>query len=203
MAVAAVVIGGALWTPDAGVLRAAASLPVLNLRLTAVDRLPSTSKATLIAEAESIWQHEGIRLRWLHGSEARAGDTLRVLVTPRTVGAAPDGEPWPVAELLRFEGSAAIAVASISGAERVVSQSGRVALLDYRELRDYRLGLVLGRAVAHEIGHYLLQSNAHADRGLMRATIDAYEFANPRSDSFRLADDTRALLAARPAAAQP
>ena len=51
---------------------------------------------------------------------------------------------------------------------------------------DRRLGVVLGRAVAHEIGHYLLQTNTHAKRGLMRAKIDAREFADLRSGSFRL-----------------
>ena len=30
-------------------------------------------------------------------------------------------------------------------------------------------GLLLGRAIAHEIGHLLLDTNRHADRGLMRA----------------------------------
>ena len=32
---------------------------------------------------------------------------------------------------------------------------------------DFRL--LLGRAIAHELGHLLLNSNGHADRGLMRA----------------------------------
>ena len=40
-------------------------------------------------------------------------------------------------------------------------------------MQEQRLGLVLGRAVSHEIGHYLLQTNTHATRGLMRARIAA------------------------------
>jgi hypothetical protein len=47
--------------------------------------------------------------------------------------------------------------------------------------------VVLGRAVTGEIGHYLLQSNSHSPYGLMRATIDAREFADLRTGAFRLA----------------
>ena len=57
------------------------------------------------------------------------------------------------------------------------------------------LGVVLGRAVAHEIGHYLLQTNTHASEGLMRASIDAREFADLRSRAFRLDEAAQAHLA--------
>jgi hypothetical protein len=191
---AAILMGGAGWTPDAGVLRAAAESLTLNLRLTAADNLPPSSKRVLIAEAQAIWRQEGIRLQWLAGAEARAGETLRVLVMPNTVGAPPDGEPWPVGELLRFEDSRAIAIASIGGALRVVDESQRFQLLELPMLRDYRLGLVLGRAVAHEIGHFLLQSNTHSASGLMRARIGAQEFADPSRNSFQLDPATQLQL---------
>lgn len=84
----------------------------------------------LISEAQAIWRQEGIRLQWLAGAEAGAGETLRVL----------------------------------------------------------------GRAVAHEIGHFLLQSNTHAANGLMRARIDAQEFADPSRISFRLDQETQRQL---------
>jgi hypothetical protein len=193
LTIAAFVMGGIDRAPDSGPLRAAPSIE-LNLRLTAADNLPPASKRVLISEAAAIWKQEGIRLQWLSGAEAREGATLRVLVMPRTVGASPDGEPWPVGELLRFEDSRAIAIASISGALRVVDESERFRLLDLPALREYRLGLVLGRAVAHEIGHFLLQTNAHAESGLMRANIGAQEFADPRGGSFQLDDATQRQL---------
>lgn len=195
LAVAAFIMGGIDRAPGSGSLRAARAPVDLNLRLTAVDNLPPASKRVLVSEAASIWEDEGIRLRWLSGAEAREGATLRVLVMPRTVGAPADGEPWPVGELLRFEDSRAIAIASLSGALRVVDESERFRLLGLPALREYRLGLVLGRAVAHEIGHFLLQSNTHADTGLMRASIGAQEFADPRGGSFQLDAQGQANLA--------
>jgi hypothetical protein len=58
---------------------------------------------------------------------------------------------------------------------------------------------VMGRAVAHEIGHYLLASRDHTKSGLMRVALDADDLVRPGGvHSFRLEDDdVRALRAAR------
>lgn len=172
--------------------------PVLNLRLTVSSELSGVSRMALITEAESIWRDGHVRLRWLEGSESPAsGPSLRVLVTPRAVTSVADGHRWPVGELLRFDASTAIAVASITGAERIVEQSQPFRFVDLPTARQYRLGVVLGRAVAHEIGHYLLDTNTHAPYGLMRASIDAREFADLRTGTFRLDRQAVTHLAAR------
>jgi hypothetical protein len=111
---------------------------------------------------------------------------LRVLVVSR-----PDAETrvhrhWPVGELVAEAAPRAVAFAWISGAERVVDEAARSGPLETRTPRDYRLGLVLGRAVAHEIGHFLLATGTHSERGLMRATVDAREFAGLGGEQFRL-----------------
>ena len=128
-----------------------------------------------------------MRLKWLREStEADEGATLRVLVVARPVPKAAEYAPWTVAELLRLEGSRATAIASTIGARRIVDESRWDLLMEPIALLDQRLGVVLGRAVSHEIGHYLLQTNTHARHGLMRARIDAHEFADLRSGSFGL-----------------
>jgi hypothetical protein len=176
-----------------------AQAPVtLNLRLTVSNELPGISRKALITETESIWRDGHVKLRWLAGSaSAESGPSLRVLVTPNAVASANEGDRWTVGELLRFEGSAAIAVASITGAQRIVDKSQAFRFVDLPAVRQYRLGVVLGRAVAHEIGHYLLDTNTHAPYGLMRASIDAREFADLRAGSFRLDRQAQAHLAAR------
>ena len=49
---------------------------------------------------------------------------------------------------------------------------------------ERRLGIVLGRALAHEIGHFLLGTHTHASRGLMRPHFDAIEFTDLRDGIF-------------------
>jgi hypothetical protein len=64
---------------------------------------------------------------------------------------------------------------------------------------ERRLGVVLGRALAHEVGHYLLGTHTHARHGLMRPHFSAFEFTDLRDGTFALDDDTAAWLRQREA----
>lgn len=55
-----------------------------------------------------------------------------------------------------------------------------------RGLRDRIVGRAIGRVIAHEIGHVLLRSKAHAGRGLMRAVQRADELVHPERNRYRL-----------------
>jgi hypothetical protein len=171
----------------------------LKIRLTTSNELPGVSQHALINESEAIWRDANVQLRWVRDNgDAGIGSNraLRILVTRRAV-TADDAHRWAVGELLRFDDNSAIAMASISAALRIVQESPERPLLDVPAMRQYQLGVVLGRAVAHEIGHYLLRTNDHAPYGLMRASIDAREFADLRTGAFRLDRESQAYLAAR------
>ena len=43
---------------------------------------------------------------------------------------------------------------------------------------------ILGRAIAHEIGHLILASNAHADAGIMRETWTAQQLTSSRAEDW-------------------
>jgi hypothetical protein len=192
-----IIFGAIDKAPGTTVLAAPSPTQVLNLQMTVAEGLSGTSRRGLIEETESIWEQGRVTLRWLAGgAQPPHGATLRVLVTPHSVTTSSEATRWPVGELLRFEGTGAIAIASITGAQRIVDESRRYRLIDLPALHEHRLGVVLGRAVAHEIGHYLLKTNTHATHGLMRASIDAREFADLRAGTFRLDDAAEAYLAA-------
>jgi len=173
---------------------------VLSVRFTTSNELSAVSQRALINETESIWRDAHVQLRWIRDNSTDEGRPLRIVVA-RRVAAVTDNR-WPVAELMRFEDRSAIALASISAALRIVEERPELPLVDLPAMRQYKLGVVLGRAVAHEIGHYLLQSNAHSPYGLMRASIDAREFADLRTGAFRLDRESQAYLAARALAAR-
>ena len=173
---------------------------VLSVRFTTSNELSAVSQRALINETESIWRDAHVQLRWIRDNSTDEGRPLRIVVA-RRVAAVTDNR-WPVAELMRFEDRSAIALASISAALRIVEERPELPLVDLPAIRQYKLGVVLGRAVAHEIGHYLLQSNAHSPYGLMRASIDAREFADLRTGAFRLDRESQAYLAARALAAR-
>ena len=62
----------------------------------------------------------------------------------------------------------------------LVERAARAAAIDARKL--------LGRAVAHEIGHLLLNTNTHARGGLMRATWSRVEMQRDESADWLFAD---------------
>lgn len=72
---------------------------------------------------------------------------------------------------------------------RTVSES---ALFGQREvesssiLRERLLARILGRTMAHELGHLLLETPAHSDSGLMRAFQSATDLAHPDRTGFAL-----------------
>ena len=159
---------------------------VVDLRLVTSPDLAHAIRAVLTREVDDIWRREGVRVRWLplSAGEPPADVALRVFVVQRDRPSGPIVHQWPVGELLLDHGGSAVAVASIAAAERALDATG--ARHEPIALRHRRLGLVLGRTVAHEMGHYLLNTNGHARRGLMRARIGTAELADLRSGGFFL-----------------
>lgn len=164
----------------------------LNLNLATSLELSAVSIGSLVAEVNAIWWNSNMSLSW-HTADVseplpampESEDWLRVLVLARQPGSS-EIPTFTVGELVRYEGSRPLAIASLTGARRVVDEAARFHILEGPRDYDRRLGVVLGRAVAHEIGHYLLGTSTHSSHGLMRATIDAHEFADVRSRAFML-----------------
>jgi len=191
MSLTAVLVATTALLPRTITAASAVQTPLYSLTalLSVAPDLSEVSRRALVSEAERIWRREGVRLTWPRDGKQEPAAALRVLViTRREVLAKGGTERWAVGELVPQTGQRALAIASIAGAQRVVVEADarRLQLLDTRDSPEYRLGVVLGRAVAHEIGHYLLATATHADRGLMRAAIDAREFADPGARTFAL-----------------
>lgn len=194
-----IVLGFCVTLPRAADELSFDTTTIVNVRLNTSNELSGISQQALINESEAIWRDANVQLRWVRENSGADSDRpLRILVTRRAVNIS-GAHRWPVGELLRFEDNTAIALASISAALRIVDEHPERQLLDISAMRQYKLGVVLGRAVAHEIGHYLLESNSHSAYGLMRASIDAREFADLRTGAFRLDRESQAHLAARTA----
>lgn len=165
----------------------ASDAATLAVRLTTSLALPDGVRSALVREVDAIWQREGVRVIWTGDAvdAATLPSDIRVLVVSAS-GANPSaGEhAWPVAELLRDQQAQPVAIASVDAARRVLEASHRTGEPDALVAR--RLGVVLGRAVAHELGHFLLQTATHARHGLMRTRISADDFADLRVGGFGL-----------------
>src|SRR5688572_21428398 len=177
----------------AGTLDARTPEPSLGVILTTAPDVTPEARTALITEATRIWEKAGVRLEWMlpSGPTPPAFDTLRVLAVRRPAWQTrPRSNSVVLGELLRVNESRAIAMVSLAEAVRIVSR----LRLEAPGLNDQRIGLVLGRASAHEIGHYLLDTATHAAEGLMRARYNQLEVADPRSAAFDLDEQACAWL---------
>lgn len=154
----------------------------------AVDRsreLPNSLMDTMLGETAAIWKPLGVEVRWDAPPAAEPPTTVLhviILDEPSQEGGSRERLGW-----IRFMAP--------NEPETIVtlSRSAALQLLDSTptlrqrpaQYRDLLLSRIMGRALAHELGHYLLASSAHASSGLMRANlpVDAL-IANDRAALF-------------------
>ena len=154
----------------------------------------------MMSEAAAIWRQQGVLIDWLSSTTVRsvAGNRLRVLVVQKRLGDK-GVEPINVGELVRPTNGHPVALVSIESAQQLVASVRGRAGYELIAVDQRRLGIVLGRALAHEIGHYLLDTHTHARSGLMRPTFDALEFTDLRDGTFALDHDAAAWMRTRDA----
>ena len=158
--------------------------------------------ARMRTETEQIWSSLDVRIEWADSrrdADAAAGRQLTVFLEG-------DGGPAPVSD-------AAVLASLHQPAEPCEDGIVRIWMRNVRQqlgtlhvdgvpfdnvpvaLGDVILARALGRALAHEIGHYLLGTGAHAERGLMRARFAPPEFVEELSPRYRLTARERESLA--------
>jgi hypothetical protein len=89
---------------------------------------------------------------------------------------------------------------SHANAESVMEDArGVVGLLEQMPLaqRDLLLARAMGRALAHEMGHYLLASKVHTSHGLMKAILTATELFTTDTIALRIDAEQRRTVVAR------
>ena len=153
----------------------------------------------MINEASAIWRRQGILLDWVPPNAERpvSSNRLRVLIVPKRLMVARSADTTAVGELVRPLNGHPIALISIESAQHLVASMRGRAGYELIAVDEGRFGIVLGRALAHEIGHFLLGTHTHARIGLMRPTFNALEFTDPRDGTFALDHDAADWLRTR------
>jgi hypothetical protein len=164
--------------------------------LSVAPGLPDAVRAALIEETTAIWQEHGVSIEWLPADEARepAINRLRAMIVERRAVKSKEDGPFAVGELVPSTNSHPIALVSIERAEQLVASVRDGMASELVALDEQRLGVVLGRVLAHEIGHFLLNTPTHARNGLMRPRFNAVEFTDLRDGTFSLDQDAAAWL---------
>lgn len=172
-----------------------------NVRVDVVFDGPLASRpleVVALKEATRIWATYGVDINAISPRDCGSVNAVRVRVTfgngpDRRMAATSlgsiqflDGVPEPAIVLYPHVVAALVSATPLGGF--IVDSPG--------VLRDLILGRVLGRALAHEIGHFLLRSRQHSTAGLMRALQPAVDLVNPSRHGFELSSDDVSRLAA-------
>ena len=192
----------------AGAAPVTAALPQVTVAVDVAVDLPPLVVSVALQEADAIWRPTGVTFAWRIAPRAIANPAdpcppssmLRVVIGEAHGNAPPDQIPiaWivfdeenmPARDIYVSHRNALEFLTSARGAGPAIAQMTRSE-------QNMRLGRAMGRALAHELGHYLLASKAHARRGLMQASHTAYSFFDIDRSGFEIDKAMRQEVAAR------
>jgi hypothetical protein len=187
-----------------------ASLPPMVVLVDAASDVPPRLVTAIVAETDAVWRGTGIQFFWQRQAREHAAPSsmptpyrtpqLRVEIGHERhkvgEGRVPlgwivfDDPATPEQEIyLSYEN----ALALLDMSDGVVGQTRAMPQLH----RETLLSRALGRALAHELGHYLLASKVHTQRGLMMAVHTAFELFGIERVRFDLAPAERQRMVAR------
>jgi len=181
---------------------------VITVRVAA--DVPPTLLSRPLEEADAVWRPTGVTFLWrrlpqdaaerLDRPADGAATGLRVVVGPLR-GRSPRQDLLPLG-WIQFDDdspeqeiyvSYPNALDYMEGSQGVVGLISKMPVLE----RELKLARAMGRALAHELGHYLLASKAHTPRGLMEASHTATEFFDYSRRAFAIDATQRQAVTAR------
>jgi hypothetical protein len=187
------------------------AIPPMIVNVTTATDLPSRLVAAVLAEADAIWRPSGVTFIWRrtplvvpsYASAAETGpyvpNTLRLTIGDKR-GAGRDGH-LPLGWILFDEvvPEQEIYISHVNARAMMDQARGVVGIVDQMTImqRETLLARAMGRALSHELGHYLLASKVHTVRGLMKAVLTAVELFMPDTSPFRIEPAQRLAVAAR------
>ena len=146
-------------------------------------------------EVDAIWGRLGVKVRWPPREAPGWPPAVHVIVTDEGARTSMGGglsklgwiEFWGNTPGNVLQVSAAAALMAVHEGRTV----GRLSSGQPFGALQFAAARMIGRAIAHELGHYLLRSRHHAASGLMRPVFPAVEGTIPLLDRYRL--DRRAM----------
>jgi len=159
--------------------------------------LSVSAMRAMCEETDAIWRAAGVVVVW---RASGAAPDLRVVFDDRAP--TPRDRRLVAVGWLTFDADvpAPIVHLSYANALRLFEESSGIAgPLDAMKpwQRETLVARALGRALAHELGHFLSGSKQHTHDGLMRGQRSAAELFEPGRASFAIEPSMRALAVSR------
>ena len=176
-----------------------ATRPVIRVALAPVivDTMSGMAWWAMTNECNKIWAREGIALSWSGSDSNGVAEVVLPLVFDHREVRKHDRKDGDAFGVTIFAGRSQRILVSIDRAREVVARRHGLADSSDSMTLDIAMGTLLGRVVAHEVGHALLLTLAHASDGLMRANIDADDLRPALDGQFALMAPDRHRITTR------
>ena len=179
-----IVSGGIVYSGQLHPYRQAASVCI---RLKTADHLSGVALNTLSAEATRIWIRHGVDLSWKQPVPATCPTIVSIVFDDRELLKLAGGNIDTALARTVFLGRSQTIYVSAPRAFAMLSQmSSQYRAFNNSGERDFRGGTLLGRVVAHELGHVLLTTTAHSEKGLMRPVFGLHDVLSADEETTRL-----------------
>lgn len=154
---------------------------------------------TMEREVNAIWKPYGVTVEGLVEPCTSAGEGPIVKVRVRKMeDARPAGIPRGTLGNIYFVAGRPTPLIDLWADEAMRVMGGSFVLFSQGHSDPgvrVQLGRLLGRSLAHELGHYLLESRVHTEEGLMRRTYDQRDGKARTKGCFALDEQQVAALA--------
>jgi hypothetical protein len=183
----------------AGPLHAYREAATVCVRVQMIDYLSGSALRTLQAEATRIWIRHGIDLSWKQSIPAACPTVVSIIFDERELWKLAGGSIDTALARTVFLGRSQTIYVSAPRAFAMLSQLHLTTnnVLANGSERDLGGGTLLGRVVAHELGHVLLTTLAHSDKGLMRPVFGLRDVLSTDEETMSLSPAQTTRLAMR------
>ena len=189
-----------MWLALIATLPCESAAPVpssLTIAVHMTHGMSNTIAKDALREASAIWKLGGVTLDWHTSPEPPAGGGRS------TVDVRFDDAPGSVAGQDVPLGWVTLDASGVPEGTIFLSRKNALRLVEtideYRErplkFKERLIARALGRALAHELGHYLTGSKEHSVSGLMKGRRLADEFFSTACVGFNVTGDERRLAA--------
>lgn len=173
--------------------------PPVTVRVTATPDIPPALVTRMLDEASAVWRDAGFSFVW-QCTATSFQPALSVIVSNQRGTPLQDGLPLGWIQFPQPDRPDEHINVSYANARQLLEQSvgvvGAVSRMPRLEQATL-LGRAMGRALAHELGHYLLASKSHTPSGLMQARHSASQLFAAERVRFRIDVAQRETVAAR------
>ena len=173
------------------------AVPAIPVEVVVADGITDSLVHRICAEAEAIWRPAGITFDWhitfdrhrIKSADAPHDSAVSITIGNGRAEADPDGAlGWIMFTADRPSHSIYL---SRAAAEAMLDHTPGLNIATFTA-QEILIGRALGRALAHELGHYFLGSKIHSSAGLMRSARPSNEFFGLMRDGFQLTREQQA-----------